>query len=155
MKITVWLIPTRQRFDNCLLKKFNYMILCNFLKLVLFTIETFISSHFCRGTFYIIFIKINHKTNSIKYRLSFLLITEIIQIFSTKIEFVIIHSLDKTARLARVNTFRFVWLRALILFFDFTRSRFFFGILRPVPKTRNFSGATTFSSLYHNIVSCS
>jgi hypothetical protein len=24
MKITVWLIPTRQRFDNCLLKKFNY-----------------------------------------------------------------------------------------------------------------------------------
>jgi hypothetical protein len=25
MKITVWLIPTRQRFDNCLLKKFNYM----------------------------------------------------------------------------------------------------------------------------------
>jgi hypothetical protein len=24
-KITVWLIPTRQRFDNCLLKKFNYM----------------------------------------------------------------------------------------------------------------------------------
>jgi hypothetical protein len=25
MKITVWLIPTRQRFDNCLLKKFNYV----------------------------------------------------------------------------------------------------------------------------------
>jgi hypothetical protein len=25
MKITVWLIPTRQRFDNCLLKKFNYI----------------------------------------------------------------------------------------------------------------------------------
>jgi hypothetical protein len=24
MKITVWLIPTKQRFDNCLLKKFNY-----------------------------------------------------------------------------------------------------------------------------------
>jgi hypothetical protein len=24
MKITVWLIPTSQRFDNCLLKKFNY-----------------------------------------------------------------------------------------------------------------------------------
>jgi hypothetical protein len=24
MKITVRLIPTRQRFDNCLLKKFNY-----------------------------------------------------------------------------------------------------------------------------------
>jgi hypothetical protein len=24
MKITVWLIPTRQRFDNCLLEKFNY-----------------------------------------------------------------------------------------------------------------------------------
>jgi hypothetical protein len=24
MKITVWLTPTRQRFDNCLLKKFNY-----------------------------------------------------------------------------------------------------------------------------------
>jgi hypothetical protein len=24
MKITVWLIPTRQRFNNCLLKKFNY-----------------------------------------------------------------------------------------------------------------------------------
>jgi hypothetical protein len=34
MKITVWLIPTRQRFDNCLLKKFNYTCidLC-FLKL--------------------------------------------------------------------------------------------------------------------------
>jgi hypothetical protein len=26
MKITVWLIPTRQRFDNCLLKKFNYIL---------------------------------------------------------------------------------------------------------------------------------
>jgi hypothetical protein len=26
MKITVWLIPTRQRFDNCLLKKFNYRL---------------------------------------------------------------------------------------------------------------------------------
>jgi hypothetical protein len=26
MKITVWLIPTRQRFDNCLLKKFNYTL---------------------------------------------------------------------------------------------------------------------------------
>jgi hypothetical protein len=25
VKITVWLIPTRQRFDNCLLKKFNYI----------------------------------------------------------------------------------------------------------------------------------
>jgi hypothetical protein len=29
MKITVWLIPTRQRFDNCLLKKFNYMYYCD------------------------------------------------------------------------------------------------------------------------------
>jgi hypothetical protein len=28
MKITVWLIPTRQRFDNCLLKKFNYTGYC-------------------------------------------------------------------------------------------------------------------------------
>jgi hypothetical protein len=27
MKITVWLIPTRQRFDNCYLKKFNYNFL--------------------------------------------------------------------------------------------------------------------------------
>jgi hypothetical protein len=27
MKITVWLISTRQRFDNCLLKKFNYTFL--------------------------------------------------------------------------------------------------------------------------------
>jgi hypothetical protein len=26
IKITVWLIPTRQRFDNCLLKKFNYTL---------------------------------------------------------------------------------------------------------------------------------
>jgi hypothetical protein len=24
-RISVWLIPTRQRFDNCLLKKFNYI----------------------------------------------------------------------------------------------------------------------------------
>jgi hypothetical protein len=29
MKITVWLIPTRQRFDNCLLKKFNYNLAKN------------------------------------------------------------------------------------------------------------------------------
>jgi hypothetical protein len=33
MKITVWLIPTRQRFDNCLLKKFNYMYI--YVELVL------------------------------------------------------------------------------------------------------------------------
>jgi hypothetical protein len=36
MKITVWLIPTRQRFDNCLLKKINYMhfisLFCFFVK---------------------------------------------------------------------------------------------------------------------------
>jgi hypothetical protein len=32
MKITVWLIPTRQRFDNCLLKKFNYRYLSGVFK---------------------------------------------------------------------------------------------------------------------------